>query len=121
MTVPANPGSAPQAFPADMQIISPQTGLLTPGWKYFLLNMWNRFTLPASPQAQTIGSSPFTFTAYTNGTFTATSGTFKLSRNGSTATQINKTDTGGSVYLLTGDVLTLSWGTAPTVNWWPGG
>ena len=106
-----------------MQIISPQTGLLTPGWKYFLLNLWNRFTLPASPQDQTLSANPYTFTATQNGLFTAAGGgTFTLSRNGSSFIQINKSDTGGSVYLLTGDVLKLSWGTAPApVTWWPGG
>ena len=45
----SNPGTIPQGFPQDQQIVFPETGLLTPAWKYFLLTIWNALGIGDAP------------------------------------------------------------------------
>lgn len=71
------------------------------------------------PVQQTLGSSPFVYTAPQSGVVTVTSGEVELTRQG--ITQVVSL-TGGHVRVSAGDVVTVIWfQTVPTVYWWADG
>ena len=73
----------------------------------------------ANPVAQTLVTSPFSFTSPGDGTFAAFCCEIDLAR-GATSQKISLT--GGAVPLMKDDVVTLKWtGVLPTATWFPSG
>jgi hypothetical protein len=71
------------------------------------------------PSGQTLGSSPFAYTAPQAGLVTVSSGEVELTRQGIT---VVLSLTGGSIRVNAADVVTVIWfQTVPTVYWWADG
>ena len=72
---------------------------------------------PLAPQAQTLGASPFKFTAAQPGTLVVSSGAVSITRSGVTA---SAGSAGGALALAEDDSASVSWtGGAPSVVFFP--